>query len=83
MVGCWHNYRRTTAPAEKAIHFAAILGTLSLCLEMIPDNPVTAIFVMLPLAALIGVSRGLGTGKPPIVRPAASRSDAGNRRAAR
>ena len=61
----WQNNRvnRLATPSEIAIHqrfhAAAFLSLLAISIAMITDNPVTYLFVMGPLGALIGLSLGL------------------------
>lgn len=58
--------RREADSKVKAIHVAALLGTLYLTMDMVLNNPVTVLPVMLPLGVLLGMSLGLLAASDPL-----------------
>jgi O-antigen ligase len=72
IMGCWRRYRSADLLEDKCVHFAAMLSLVSLNLTMVVDNPVVTIFIMIPVAALVGVSLGRGTATSREPSPAVS-----------
>ncbi|MEU6657885.1 polysaccharide biosynthesis tyrosine autokinase [Streptomyces sp. NPDC046821] len=60
--GAYRRRRATRNGPEWAIHHAALLAVVGLSLNVITSNLLVYLFVMLPVAVVIGTSLGLGPG---------------------
>ena len=59
----WKRSDRARAPAAR-FHLAALLAGVGVSISMFTDNPISYVFVMVPLGVLIGASRGLAASQP-------------------
>jgi O-antigen ligase len=60
----WRRLRAARVREERALHLSALLGLVAFCVAMATDNPVVYLFVVAPVALLLGTSAGVVPDEP-------------------